>query len=728
MISIYPSNEQNFADNGLKILKPLRCVVYKEDNGDYNISIRDVIENLEYYQEGMILRVPTPWGKQCFRLTNPSIENKKIECIGYHLYFDTENYIIKDSYVVDKNCNDALDHLNSACDTETPFSTISDITVINSYRCVRKQLNEAISEVIERWGGHLVRDNFNIGIRQKIGEDRGVVIAYSKNIQKIYSKEEWNNVVTKIMPVGKDGLLLDEIYLETSDDLYDIPYSKVIQIDQSDIVEDNYKDENGILDETLYNNALINDLRNKGNKYLQDNKLPKVNYSLTAYIKDISDIGDIIYVSHPKCKINLTTNVIGIEYDVLADKYTKIEFGNFKNKLKDLISNVTNSVTEKVNKVIDNSNSKLSKDLITATNKIWDVMGKSFVINDGDKILIVDKLPKEEAKNVIMINNGGIGFSQTGINGIFNSAWTIDGVLDMQKINVINLVADMIKGGTLKLGGLDNQSGILEIYDENNIIVGKIDKNGLSLDLLDEQNTKISNLTSSVNGINLQISKTGGDNLFDNPVAYFFDGYQTADDWTGIAKSYTNTEIKNNTVSGNSFLLQNDTIEQIVQKPNGTYTVSFIYKKLIALAECSIVINGIIIELTEENWTTESLTFEVTANTIDIQMISNTNDSCYVSDLIGSLGTLVKVWSNNPNEAVNGGVKIGKGIEITSGISNIKQMINNDGNRIVNTNTNEVVSEFTDKGLDTKEIIVDKAQVAKLLIVDMGSQTWISRM
>jgi hypothetical protein len=50
-----------------------------------------------------------------------------------------------------------------------------------------------------------------------------------------------------------------------------------------------------------------------------------------------------------------------------------------------------------------------------------------------------------------MINSGGIGFSSTGINGIFSSAWTIQGEMDMQNINVINLVADMIKCGTIKL-------------------------------------------------------------------------------------------------------------------------------------------------------------------------------------------------------------------------------------------------------------------------------------
>lgn len=71
------------------------------------------------------------------------------------------------------------------------------------------------------------------------------------------------------------------------------------------------------------------------------------------------------------------------------------------------------------------------------------------MIYDGDKILILDKLPKEDAKNVIRINSAGIGFSNTGINGTFNSAWLIDGTFDAQNINVINLSADAITSGTL---------------------------------------------------------------------------------------------------------------------------------------------------------------------------------------------------------------------------------------------------------------------------------------
>ena len=98
---------------------------------------------------------------------------------------------------------------------------------------------------------------------------------------------------------------------------------------------------------------------------------------------------------------------------------------------------------------------------------------------------MIDALPKEEAHNVIMINSGGIAFSSTGINGAFESAWTIDNVLNMQHINVINLVADMIKGGTLKLGSNLNQNGQIEVYDEANNMIAKLDKNGLIMYGLD---------------------------------------------------------------------------------------------------------------------------------------------------------------------------------------------------------------------------------------------------
>ena len=161
-------------------------------------------------------------------------------------------------------------------------------------------------------------------------------------------------------------------------------------------------------------------------------------------------------------------------------KITFIEGKNMRNVAK-VIAEKTVNTEEQITANNQTLQITLNQELETATDKIWDALGNSYVIYDGDKILIVDSLPKETARNVIMLNNGGIGFSQTGINGTFNSAWTIDNVLNMEQINVINLTADLIKGGTLKLGSSLNQNGQLEVYDEANNLLAVLDKNGLRM-------------------------------------------------------------------------------------------------------------------------------------------------------------------------------------------------------------------------------------------------------
>lgn len=479
MIKVFDKDEILFNNNGLKILHPTKAEIYIEDNGDYYIEIETSIDDLDYLQEGMIVRANTRWGEQGFRLTNPNRKNNKISIKGYHLWKDSSKYVIADSYVVNKNCNDALDHLNNACDTKTPFTMISDITLQNSARIIRKSLEEAISIVVENWGGHLYRDNWTIGIKNVIGADRGVVIKYGKNSTNIEATENWDNVVTKMLPVGYDGITLPELYLE-SNVKYDIPYTKVIKFDQ-DISQDDYKDENGNLKEEEYKEALIKDLRKQALNYLEENQYMKCNYKVKAHIDGVVDLGDVIVVEHEKLGINLMTNVISLKYDCIRDKYTEIEFGNFKSKLKNLFEKIKVDTKEDITSANEVVRVTLQKELNEATSKIWGKLGDSYVIYEGDRILVVDALPKETAANVMMINAQGIGFSNTGINGSFNSAWLIDGTLDMQNINVINMTASLVKGGTFKVGAKVNEAGRIEIYDISNRLIGTFDENGICI-------------------------------------------------------------------------------------------------------------------------------------------------------------------------------------------------------------------------------------------------------
>ena len=480
MIKLFEAIDDIFTSNGDKIILPLKARVKKELNGDFYLDLETDLSYINDLTANKIIVANTPQGEQAFRISDNINKGKhKLSLKAKHVFYDTENYLIEDSYVVDKNCNDALDHLNAATSDISPFTTLSDVPSINSYRCVRTSLYEAINVVLERWGGYLVRDNFNIQIRNTIGQDNGVVVRYAKNLKDITCEENWEGVTTKLLPVGKDGLLLPEKYVY-SQTQYAIPYTKTLSFSQ-DISEEDYKDEQGVVDENAYHNALIEDLRKQGQLYVDANCVPKVNYSLKANLEKVSDIGDIIEVIDERLNVSITTNLISYTYDCILDKYIELQFGNFKKTLSNLMQNINNQTHEIVNENNQNLQIILTDELNEATDRIWDALGSSYVIYEGDKILVVDRLPKEEAQNVIMINNGGIGFSQTGINGTFASAWTIDNVLNMEQIHVINLTADLIKGGVLKLGSNLNEYGTIEVYDEANSLIANLDKNGLKM-------------------------------------------------------------------------------------------------------------------------------------------------------------------------------------------------------------------------------------------------------
>ena len=479
MIRVFDSNERLFNHNGIKIINPLLADVKKVDGGDYYVELKDSIENFEYYQKSLIVRVPTPWGVQGFRCDNPTVKNNKVECKAWHLSYDSKNYIIKDANAVDKNCNDALEHFNSSTDIESPFTTISDITIIKSTRAVRKSLYDIYEWMIssDKYGGHWYRDNWILGIKSNIGQDRGVVLAQNKNITDMQISENWDDVCTKLLPYTTDGevsILLDDTYVSLNEELYEIPYTKVLKFENPFKKED-YDTEDEFLTDTK------DWLRTQAFNYLQENKIPKVNYSVSAHIENVSDVGDTIYIKHPRCKVDITTQVLSITYDAIKGRYKKIEFGNFKKELKSLKEDIVTETNKATEEKLNENKVLLSKELEEATSKINSVLGNSYVIYNGNELLVVDTLPKENAKYCIKVNSAGIGFSQNGINGTFTSAWTIDGTFNASAINVINFSASLIRGGVLKLGGSNNSSGTFELYDNFNNKVALMDKSGLTV-------------------------------------------------------------------------------------------------------------------------------------------------------------------------------------------------------------------------------------------------------
>jgi phage minor structural protein len=370
MIRVFGKTDRNFSSNGDIVLRPAKAKVTKKDNGDYYLALEAGLEYVDYFVEGNVVVANTPSGDQAFRIGNVVKGRRKVSSKCLHVFYDARNYLIPYVNISELSCASALTALNGNTSPVSEFTTGSDIVGSHSYECVRKSLHDAVKDVLEIYGGHLVRDNFYIAIKTSIGTDRGIIVQYKKNLKDISVSENWNGVVTKLLPTGKDGIMLNavdpsaSIYVE-SDTQYDIPYCKTISFTQN-------IDQNDYPTEIAYKTALVADLLSQAEAYVEANSIPKINYTLKANLDRVADIGDTIEVVDERLGVDLMTSVIGFEYDCIAEKYTQVEFGNFQQTLSGFANSITQTA-EKVAETAAESAVESQSDLIkeTGTSGGW---------------------------------------------------------------------------------------------------------------------------------------------------------------------------------------------------------------------------------------------------------------------------------------------------------------------------------------------------------------------
>ena len=147
---------------------------------------------------------------------------------------------------------------------------------------------------------------------------------------------------------------------------------------------------------------------------------------------------DTFTVYHKFYDIDIQTKVTGIVYDALAEKTIKITAGDiqvafYKQQSQDF-QEAIKTLTKK---------DYMSNFIDYITDLINGVKGGSILQypkNRPHTLYFMDTDSTDTAKNVIAINNQGIGFSTTGWKGPFRNAWTIDGILN----------ADFIRAGKIR--------------------------------------------------------------------------------------------------------------------------------------------------------------------------------------------------------------------------------------------------------------------------------------
>ncbi|MRA58289.1 endopeptidase, partial [Bacillus thuringiensis] len=465
MITLYKPNETDFTHNGIAVLDAYIYEAEVEEilNGLYSFTFSYPLfapHGLEI--EGMcIIKTPTPDGDQLFRVTIPSTSMGELRVQCYHIFYDLTENLIEDIFIQTTNGNGAMDRMSKGCQYKHPFHFYSDIPTIASARLVRKNPVEAILDTgkdntfINRWGGELKRDNFDVEMLQNRGRDRGVVIQHKKNLLGYEGNVDWKSPVTKIMPKGFDGLLLPEKYVDSPlINKYPFPKIKLVEFEHIKAAVGDYaNDEDAIPLEEAYRR-----LREESKAMYDVNHIdqPKATYkvefqelSQTEEYKDYQVLqrvwmGDTVTVKHSEDGIYIKAKVIGYKYNPLKTEYNSITLGNYKESFTDMAGKVDRMQDE----LTDMPGSILEAAKENATNLINSGFGGHVRVYP-DRIFIMDTKSEMTAQKVWQWNINGLGYSSTGVNGPYGTAITSDGRIVADFITAGTLSGNLVQGGEI---------------------------------------------------------------------------------------------------------------------------------------------------------------------------------------------------------------------------------------------------------------------------------------
>ncbi|UBK33330.1 phage tail spike protein [Clostridium perfringens] len=303
-----------------------------------------------------------------------------------------------------------------------------------------------------RWGGEVLRHQYNLTINDKIGQDNGVIIREGKNLLGFKANTNIDSLATVLIGKGFDGITGD--YIESPiKNKYPRAFIKVIEY--SDIKVRNESDSNDEGFETL--EAAQREINKRikeefSQKHVDEVKaqydIDFIQLEQTEEFKEyaslqILDVGDIARVYVDSLDLKLTTRVVEKHINYLNGTVLKTVLSN--NPVQ-VIKSDSQVISEIRNTFIKNNNSNLG-DLINSMMRAG--LKNSFVINKENETYWLDNKDPNLAKNVVRINKNGLACSTTGINGKFEYGITIDG-----KINASMIVTGILS--TILITNADN--------------------------------------------------------------------------------------------------------------------------------------------------------------------------------------------------------------------------------------------------------------------------------
>lgn len=452
---IFKPGEKDFTTNGLgRLIDATRCEITEEANGKYELEMDypAISRFSDYFENGYQIKAK-PNDLEEYHIFEIKQTFKDTFTNSIVIYAQSRTYKLGNRQVrlatVDnRNGAEAMRLIEQNMDEPCDIKLYSDINTASSTVFEARNVLNCIAgeqgSLLQYWGGEIKREPFKLSLLRRRGRDNVGTVRYGKDLKGLTIKFDWQSIVTKVLPFaelqsGADGtsqrIYGDAIKSEYINKYPDV-YAQYVQFTEDQGVKD------------------LSSLNKVAGKYFTTlypgSDKPKV--SIELEIEKLTDseeakefakmrnynLFDTFTVYHKFYDINIQTKVTGIVYDALAEKTIKITAGDiqvafYKQQSQDF-QEAIKTLTKK---------DYMSNFIDYITDLINGVKGGTILQypkNRPHTLYFMDTDSTDTAKNVIAINNQGIGFSTTGWKGPFRNAWTIDGILN----------ADFIRAGKIR--------------------------------------------------------------------------------------------------------------------------------------------------------------------------------------------------------------------------------------------------------------------------------------
>lgn len=475
---LFESTASEFTTNGIgTIADAVSCYVTQTLNGAYELQMGYPITGTRYsdiqLRNIIVASVDPISAEQPFRIYRVSKPlNGIVQVYARHIAYDLDGIV--DAPFSADNIADALTGLVGNAYGNCPFTFDTDKTLATPFSLSTPSsiwgiLSGVQGSILDTYGGEFEFNGMEVYLHTRRGTDRGVTIAYGKNLTSFQQDENNSNVYTGVYPFWTNEetiVTLPEQVINASG-VYD--FTRILSLDLSAEFETEPTEV---------------ELRARANSYINDNDIgvPKISWTISFAMLEQSEeyrnstiltrvvLGDTVHVKFPRYNVTASARVVTVNWLPLLSRYDSVTLGSVRANLAQTIAVTQKDAEGKPSTShVQTIASALAKGLMGAKDGFVRILDTN---NDGspDELVIADSADPATAVKIWRFNYMGWAASSDG-----GATWSMGATLED------GLLADFVTAARLTAGTIQSADGSTFFLDLDNGILN-MDVSSLKLE------------------------------------------------------------------------------------------------------------------------------------------------------------------------------------------------------------------------------------------------------